>query len=132
MAEQQTVSRLLVAHLVGGQTFIGSVEQLLIDGKIMQPNAAVMQRPYEIFVLPPERGNESTITMIKFGTLLGMVPSLGVEYADLSNKVLAFGKPGPREIEAYQRALELERNPPTKEQVAQMLRPGQASSSEEK
>jgi hypothetical protein len=121
--KSESVSVLQVAHLLGGQTLIGSVERTISNGRIHP--SLTMRRPYELMVIPPESSQETTITLVKFGSILGLMPQLSVDNIDLYGKVLSFAGPDQKLVDAYHEALKRERNPPTKEELASLLHPGQ-------
>jgi len=121
--KQQFVTRLQVVHLVGGQSLIGSVEQPLVNG-MPHPTVAGMKMPYELFVLPPEKEDKPKVTMVKLGSMLGMMPQLALDYADLTGKILGMRNVDAQTKDHYHKALEQERNPVTAADVASMIKPG--------
>lgn len=75
------VACLMIAHLIGGQTVIG---QLVQD----RAGLCVMHHPYEVLVIPPGDSQKTTVTVTKFGSMMGLVPELGLDQIDLAGKIL--------------------------------------------
>jgi hypothetical protein len=128
VAEQDantTVAAVYVVHLLGQQSVIGQVTR---DGADQQ----FMEHPYEIMVLPSDSKQSAQVTLIKFGSMLGLMPELAVERIDLTgHRILGYRAASNRMVEEYLKALNRELNPVTKEEVAALLHPGKASSSGE-
>jgi len=116
------VSLVSVVHLLGGQILIGSLTST-------QMNMAYshLERPYEVFAFPNKEDTSTQITLVKYGTMLGCMPELGVNEMILKDsQVLKYMGAPPKLLQAYYAALQQELNPVTKEQVAAAITPGKA------
>lgn len=116
------VAALYVVHMLGGQTLIGQVVTLGYQ--------QTMERPYEILVMPSENTQRAQVTLIKFGSMLGLLPDLAVDRIDVSASRILGYKVAPQQlVEHYLAALHRELNPVTKSEVEARLGDGSASSS---
>lgn len=89
-----------VAHIVGGQTLIG---QLVKDSQ----GHIHMRFPYEVMAIPSESNQGSTVSVFKFGTMVGLVPELGLDslplgYGRIMGNTIS---PSVKLLEIYQKAL---------------------------
>jgi len=115
------VASIKVAHLVGGQVFIGQV----VFDRGARPH--YMEWPYEVFVMPNPHQGPATITLIKHGSMVGLMPQLASNRMVLEHHCLSIVDPHDDLVMRYLKALEREANPVTKEEVAARIKPGQMS-----
>jgi len=108
-----------VAHMVGGQSFIGQV--------VKNGAQFYMEWPYEILVMPNPNSQSAQVTLVKHGSMLGLMPELASNRIELLGRVLSLVDPNGRLAGEYVKALQREVNPVTKEEVAALIKPGQMS-----
>lgn len=116
------VSMIAVVHMLGGQVVIGTIKGTMAQGASLN-----LEHPYEVFAIPNPDSTEVNITLVKYGTMLGCMPEIGVnEFMLIGTQVVKYVPAPSKLIQAYYAALQQELNPVTKEQVAAAITPGKA------
>jgi hypothetical protein len=71
---------IVVLHLLGGQAVIGSVRvEHSANGRVTH----WVENPYEILVAPNESNLKTTVALVEYGTMMGVLPSLRVSTLSL-------------------------------------------------